>query len=220
MTVEHSVGGEPLVTITDEARELVLDYRARSEKPDREDLAMWVEVAGVADAEFKYAVYLRHADDRGPNDAFVQANDGLAIVIPESSIEQLRGATIDVSEEPEGDALHVRNPNSPSPAVKARRSAPTLELSGDVTQQVRQILDQYISPALASHGGGCELVGVEDGTVSVRLSGGCQGCSMASATLTQGIEAVMKEAIPEVTRVVDVTDHGVGADPYYEAAGE
>jgi Fe/S biogenesis protein NfuA len=52
----------------------------------------------------------------------------------------------------------------------------------------------------------------------MRFSGGCQGCGMASVTLKQGIERILKEAIPEVTEVVDVTDHASGDNPYYQAA--
>ena len=84
--------------------------------------------------------------------------------------------------------------------------------------RVLQVLDQQINPSIASHGGHAELVAVEDNTAFLRLSGGCQGCGMASVTLSQGIEVVIKEQVPEVTRVVDVTDHASGENPYFEAA--
>jgi Fe/S biogenesis protein NfuA len=61
-------------------------------------------------------------------------------------------------------------------------------------------------------------VAVEDDTAYLRLSGGCQGCGMASVTLSQGIEVVIKESVPEITKVVDVTDHASGANPYFESA--
>jgi Fe-S cluster biogenesis protein NfuA len=63
-----------------------------------------------------------------------------------------------------------------------------------------------------------ELVAVEEGTAYLRLSGGCQGCGMASVTLSQGIEVVLKESVPEITKVVDVTDHASGTNPYFESA--
>ena len=47
------------------------------------------------------------------------------------------------------------------------------------------------------------------------LSGGCQGCAMSRATLANGIEVQLREEIPELTGVVDVTDHASGATPYY-----
>ena len=78
---------QALVTVTQAARDLVLGHRSRSDKPDREGLAMWVEVAGVAEGEYKYAMYLRPLDERGPTDAVVPVQDDLTIVIPESSVE-------------------------------------------------------------------------------------------------------------------------------------
>jgi Fe/S biogenesis protein NfuA len=59
-------------------------------------------------------------------------------------------------------------------------------------------------------------VAVEDGTAYIRLGGGCQGCGMASVTLSQGIEATITDLVPEITKVVDVTDHAGGQNPYYE----
>ena len=41
---------------------------------------------------------------------------------------------------------------------------------------------------------------------------------MAAVTLSQGIEVAIKEFVPEITRIIDVTDHAAGANPYYEAA--
>src|SRR3990170_4874518 len=92
------------------------------------------------------------------------------------------------------------------------------DLSGDVAQRVMMVLDRQINPSIAAHGGHAELVGVEEGTAYLRLGGGCQGCSMATVTLGQGIEVAIKELVPEITRVLDVTDHASGTSPYFEAA--
>ena len=59
-------------------------------------------------------------------------------------------------------------------------------------------------------------VAVEVPTVYVRFAGGCQGCGMASVTLSQGIESTIRSLIPEITKVLDVTDHSSGENPYYE----
>ncbi|MGH2683897.1 MAG: NifU family protein, partial [Actinomycetota bacterium] len=67
--------------------------------------------------------------------------------------------------------------------------------------------------------GRAELVAVEDDSVAyLRLMGGCVGCGMAAVTLSQGIEVALRESVPEIERVVDVTDHASGTNPYYEAA--
>jgi Fe/S biogenesis protein NfuA len=83
---------------------------------------------------------------------------------------------------------------------------------------VIQVLDEQINPAIAAHGGRAELVAVEDGVAYLRLGGGCQGCGLATVTLSQGIEVAILDAVPEVTQVVDVTDHASGTNPYFESA--
>lgn len=61
-----------------------------------------------------------------------------------------------------------------------------------------------IRPALQADGGDVELVEVEEGVVKLRLTGACAGCPVASMTLKQGIERVLKEQVPEVKEVVAV----------------
>ena len=61
-----------------------------------------------------------------------------------------------------------------------------------------------IRPALQADGGDVELVEVKDGVVSVRLTGACGGCPMATMTLKNGIERVIREEVPEVKEVVAV----------------
>ena len=116
----------------------------------------------------------------------------------------------------------MQNPNRPviaSPFAAGRDpSAPPADLTGEVPQRVLQVLEEQINPAIASHGGYAELVAVEDSIAYLRLAGGCQGCGMAAVTLSQGIEVAILDNVPEITEVIDVTDHASGANPYYEAA--
>ena len=69
--------------------------------------------------------------------------------------------------------------------------------------KVEAALDK-IRPALQADGGDVELVEVADGIVKLKLKGACGGCPMASMTLKQGIEKILKENIPEVKEVVAV----------------
>jgi Fe/S biogenesis protein NfuA len=86
-----------------------------------------------------------------------------------------------------------------------------------LVDRVQQVLNEQVNPAIAAHGGGAELVSI-DGTIAyLRLYGGCQGCGLAQVTLRQGIERTLLEAIPELTQVVDVTDHASGENPYIES---
>jgi Fe-S cluster biogenesis protein NfuA len=85
----------------------------------------------------------------------------------------------------------------------------------ELREKVQDVIDKEINPGLASHGGGSDLIDVQGTTVFLTLSGGCQGCSSAKYTLKHGIEQLLKERVPEITEVVDVTDHTAGANPYY-----
>ena len=205
---------EMVLSITEVARQKVLRVRANESEP--ETLALWLEIAGVANGKYKYDMYFQPMDYAGPTDV-VQRHDDLSVVIPAFSVDKVRGATLDVQGDPIEGGLVLDNPNSPSPAVGVA-GRPPADLSGDVAQRVLQVLDSQINPSIASHGGHAELVAVEEGVAYLRLSGGCQGCGMASVTLSQGIEVVIKESVPEVTQVVDVTDHASGANPYFESA--
>jgi Fe/S biogenesis protein NfuA len=84
-----------------------------------------------------------------------------------------------------------------------------------VRDKVQDLIDNSINPAVAGHGGYIELIDVKESTVYLRMSGGCQGCGAADVTLKAGIERMIFEEIPEITEVLDVTDHGAGQNPYY-----
>jgi len=85
----------------------------------------------------------------------------------------------------------------------------------ELRAKVQQVIDDELNPGLASHGGGVDLIDVQGTTIFVSLSGGCQGCASAKYTLKHGIEQILKDRVPEITGVVDVTDHTAGANPYY-----
>jgi len=70
-------------------------------------------------------------------------------------------------------------------------------------EAVQKVIDE-IRPLLQSEGGDIELVGVEDGVVSVRLKGACAGCPGAQMTLKMGVERRLKAAVPEVKEVVAI----------------
>ena len=82
--------------------------------------------------------------------------------------------------------------------------------------RVQELFNSSINPSIASHGGYVDLIGIEGTTAYVQLGGGCQGCGMADVTLKQGIDVAIKETVPEIEQVVDVTDHDSGTNPYYQ----
>ena len=72
-------------------------------------------------------------------------------------------------------------------------------------QEVEKVLNEEVRPMLSMHGGGVELVEVTDqGTVKVRLTGGCVGCPSAQMTLVSVVESAIKAKVPQVKAVESV----------------
>lgn len=90
--------------------------------------------------------------------------------------------------------------------------------SEEVRQRVQKLLDDEINPNLAMHGGFVELLDVESNNIYVRMGGGCQGCGAADTTMKLGIERMIRDQVPQINEVLDVTDHAAGTNPYYSPA--
>lgn len=202
---------DEVLTVTPEARAVVLD--ARSSETDADKLALWVEVTGARQGSYTYDIYFQSVADAGSRDSVAHTGD-LTVVVPEASVARLVGARLDYSDDGEG-GLVILNPNTP-PAAGA--TIPSGDLSSELAQRVLAVLEEQVNPSIAMHGGRADLVAVEDGTAYLRLSGGCQGCGLATVTLSQGIEVALRDSVPEITSVVDVTDHASGTNPFYEPA--
>ena len=87
-----------------------------------------------------------------------------------------------------------------------------------IRAKIQDLLDTAINPAVAGHGGVVSLVDVKDKMVYLQMGGGCQGCGMVDVTLKQGIETMIREELPEVVEILDVTDHAAGQNPYSAAS--
>jgi Fe-S cluster biogenesis protein NfuA len=107
---------------------------------------------------------------------------------------------------------------SGEPAVsdEARRSIPPAD---EIRARVEEILEFEINPSVASHGGVVHLLDVRENNLFIQMGGGCQGCGQAKVTLKYGVEAAIRQAIPEIGAILDVTDHAAGRNPYYAAQG-
>ncbi|PSO46854.1 MAG: hypothetical protein BRC31_04050 [Actinobacteria bacterium QS_5_72_10] len=210
---------EQIIHVTDAARDKAVWFRNRD--PDAEELGLWLEVTGAQDGEYTYNMYLDRMS-KVDDEAAVQHHGELPVVIPGGSIDALRGATLDRRGDLETGGIFITNPNKPAPSSPAVGVdlPDQASLEGELAEQIQQLLESHINPQIAQHGGRADLAGVEEqeGKVYLQLSGGCQGCGMAQVTLKQGIEQSMREALPQVTEIVDVTDHASGTNPYYSSS--
>ena len=140
--------------------------------------------------------------------------DGFSLFVAKASAAWLEKAQIDFENDSTGGQLTIK-----APGIKG--SEPSAEAT--IEDRVGWLLETEINPSLASHGGRVALVEITDkNEVVLQFGGGCQGCGMADVTLKQGIEQTLTRNIPEITAVLDATDHQSGSNPYYEgdASGE
>ncbi len=194
-----------MLTFTDKARERVLSFIEQEESP----VALRVAVHPGSPLAPQYELTLVDEWDQQPSDMVIDAG-GFKVYVGEESAGRLEGATVDWIETVHGGGFQVENPN-----IKPLGAEPP---TGELAEAVSQVIETRINPAVAMHGGRVALVDVQDNVVYVQLAGGCQGCGMATVTLKQGIERMLMEAFPQITEVVDVTDHTSGTNPYYQAA--
>ena len=143
---------------------------------------------------------------------------GFADGVVELTFSGSPGATIPIEKEIRNLIRHYL-PNVTDVRLVGGRSAEYAERDaqyGSPDQRLQHLLDERVNPAIAAHGGAISLMSVEVGTARIRFEGRCIGCAMADVTLRQGVEVMVKTAVPEIIDVVDTTDHTQGTDPYFK----
>ena len=85
----------------------------------------------------------------------------------------------------------------------------------DIVKNITEVMEQYVTPAVAQHGGEVNFVSFENGCVTVQLSGACSGCAGSTMTLKHGAEQMLTQMVPEVTQVEGFDDPFSTVDPFF-----
>jgi Fe/S biogenesis protein NfuA len=187
-----------MFTVSEAAKNKVL---ALLESQGKKGSALRVAITGRGPGGFQYDLRFVEGGEKGPED-IVEDAGGFQVFIDSASAPNLNGATLNFVEGIHQSGFSVDNPNSIWTEPKAKA--------------IQEVIDTQINPGVASHGGFVTLLDVKEDTAYIALGGGCQGCGMANVTLKQGIEVLIKQAVPEITQVVDTTDHAGGTNPFYQ----
>src|SRR6056297_280420 len=137
---------------------------------------------------------------------------------------EVSGATIWVRKD--GDADWAALKPAVAAAIRAVLDTADAPLGGEaptetedpdasLLQAVEDLLERQVNPAVAAHGGHIAAERVEGRAVYLRMSGGCQGCAASAATLREGVERMLRAALPQIGEIKDLTDHEAGSNPYY-----
>ena len=187
-----------MLTITDKAQEM-LDQFAES-ADEGVELILRVEIVGRGPKGFQYDLQFVGRED-GKEDDIELDVDGLPVLVAARSAQYLEGTTLDYKETLMGGGFSFDNPNP--------------LWVDELSKAVAEIIASEVNPVVASHGGHVDLIGVDDGKAIIAFGGGCQGCGMVDVTLKQGVEVMIKDNVPEISEVIDATDHAAGTNPFY-----
>ena len=188
----------------------------KEQEPGDNDYALFLQIDGVQGNQYTYDLSFVDLEQARSDDKRLEF-DELVVIIASKDLDKFNNAKLELSDDPAAPGLTMDNPNTPSPEIFGNPDEMP-ELTGELAEKVQTVLESQINPAIASHGGVAQLVGVEGKDIYLKLGGGCQGCGMAQVTLTQGIETSLREAIPEIGNIIDATDHASGDNPYFESA--
>ena len=187
-----------MLTITEAAIEKI---RSVMESQGRPNDGMRLAIVGRQSSSFQYSLGLVESGQEAADDVVVDVG-GLTVYVDPNSVENLQGVTVDYVEDIQGSGFKIDNPN------------PIWTDPQHIA--IQELFDARVNPNLASHGGHVELLDIKEDKVYVRLGGGCQGCGMVDVTLKHGIVALIKEEFPDISEVIDTTDHASGNNPYYQ----
>ena len=187
----------------------------KEQEPGDNDYALFLQIDGVQGNQYTYDLSFLDLEQARSDDKRLEFGD-LVVIIASKDLDKFNNSKLELSDDPAAPGLTMDNPNTPSPEIFGNPDEMP-ELTGELAEKVQTVLESQINPAIASHGGVAQLVGVEGQDIYLKLGGGCQGCGMAQVTLTQGIETSLREAIPEIGNIIDATDHASGDNPYFES---
>jgi Fe/S biogenesis protein NfuA len=188
--------------ITEAAKEKLNELRQENKK---QGFALRVAIGGRGPQGFMYRLGFVSWDNKSEGDSVVDLDDVQVFIDPDT-LPNIKGSTMDYVEDGFQSGFTIENPN---PLWK-----------DPLSMKVQRVLNEKINPALASHGGFVSLVEVKEGKAYVAMGGGCQGCGMASVTLNDGVIVMIKDAVPEISDIVDVTNHAMGTNPFYKQPQE
>ena len=194
-----------MLTITDNAREKVLSVL---EAENKQGYGLRVSAqGGTTPFSVEYSLGFVEPGTEHPADKVFEEG-GFKVYVDPQSASMVEGAVVDYVSGLNESGFKITNPKTSGPPAPA----------GPIAEKVQHIIDSKINPGVATHGGHIMLEAIKDEIAYLRFGGGCQGCGMVDVTLKQGVEVMLKEAVPELKGVMDVTDHAGGKNPYYQPA--
>ena len=191
------------VSISDSAIKYLENLLDSQDEPT--NIRIFVSDPGTMRAE-TCIVYSKVGEEE--EDDILMEIDKISVFLENESLPFLEDCKVDYNPDKFGGQLTIRAPNAKIPSLKENSS---------VEDKINYYLYSEVNPSLASHGGEVSLVEVIDSSKAVlKFGGGCQGCGMVDLTLKNGVEKTLIDNIPEITEIIDSTDHTFKDNAFYK----
>ena len=198
------------ITVTQPAVEFLNDLLNKiddsADDGRQTNIKVYVERGGTPLAE----TALTYCKEEDKGDVTIMPFNGFDLYVENKSSKFLEECVIDYDVEKFGGQLTIKAPNS---------KTSKLDENSTLEENVNYYLYNDVNPMLAQHGGQVTLSEItEDKIVVLEFGGGCQGCAAVDMTLNAGIEQILKDKVPEVTGIRDITDHTYRENAYYQGS--
>lgn len=191
------------VSISDSAIKYLENLLDSQDEPT--NIRIFVSDPGTMRAE-TCIVYSKVGEEE--EDDILMEIDKISVFLENESLPYLEDCKVDYNPDKFGGQLTIRAPNAKIPSLKENSS---------IEDKINYYLYSEVNPSLASHGGEVSLVEVIDSSKAVlKFGGGCQGCGMVDLTLKNGVEKTLIDNIPEITEIIDSTDHTFKDNAFYK----
>ena len=191
------------VSISDSAIKYLENLLDSQDEPT--NIRIFVSDPGTMRAE-TCIVYSKVGEEE--EDDILMEIDKISVFLENDSLPFLEDCKVDYNPDKFGGQLTIRAPNAKIPSLKENSS---------IEDKINYYLYSEVNPSLASHGGEVSLVEVIDSSKAVlKFGGGCQGCGMVDLTLKNGVEKTLIDNIPEITEIIDSTDHTFKDNAFYK----
>ncbi|SVB76172.1 uncharacterized protein METZ01_LOCUS229026 [marine metagenome] len=192
------------IDITKSAQDYLSELLEKQDK-DVIGIKIFVIEPGTPKAETCIAYFQK---DDVLQEYFLTEEYAFNLYLETNSLPFIEDAKIDFASDKLGGTLTIKAPNA---------KLPLFNENGSLEDKVNYMLYSEINPGLSAHGGEVSLVELlNKDTAVLQFGGGCQGCGMVDLTLKDGVEKTLLENIPELKKIVDVTDHSYKENAYYK----
>lgn len=201
-----------MIYISDKAQKYFEQLLTKQKKGTQ--IRIFIKNLGSINA--KCGICYHFPDETHDSDDIVITFKLFSIYLNQSIIPFIKNTKIDLISNKLGTQLALNTPNLHRSINNNKEKNPNVKNVSSLEERVKNILNLQINPQLAIHGGSVSLIKITQNLIAIlKFHGGCNGCAMSYYTIKEGIETTLKQFIPELSGVIDGTQHQHGSHSFY-----